>query len=112
VGHDHTLEVHADDCRAEDESYRQGPPLIQVVSGAAGKQRPVHTPFMAWQDREYPQKSTYFVEGLVWGFAEMVLDGETATVHVVTTPDSGSGEPGLAFSREFERRSGRRMGGE
>jgi hypothetical protein len=106
VGHDHTLEVHTDDCRSEGERYREAPPLLQVVSGAAGKQRPVHTPFIAWQDGEFPQKASHFVEGLVWGFAEMVLEDETATVHVVTTPDSGSGKPVLEFSREFARRSG------
>lgn len=106
VGHDHTLEVHTDDCSAESPRYRNAPPLLQVVSGAAGKQRPVHTPFMAWQDRAFPQKTTYFVEGLVWGFAELVLTGETATVHIVKTPDSGSGKPVPAYSHEFARRSG------
>lgn len=106
VGHDHTLEVHTDDCRSEGDQYSDVPPLLQIVSGAAGKQRPVHSTFMAWQDREFPQKSTWFVEGLVWGFVEMVLEGDTATVQVVTTPDSGSGEPVPAFSRDFERRSG------
>lgn len=105
VGHDHTLEVHTDDCRSEGEHYRNAPPLLQVVSGAAGKQRPVHTPFMVWQDATFPQKTTYFVEGLVWGFVELVLAGDTAIVHVLTTPDSGSGEPVLEFSREFARRS-------
>lgn len=110
AGHDHTLEVHTDDCRSEGEHYREAPPLVQVVSGAAGKQRPVHTPFMAWQDREFPQKTTYFVDGLVWGFAELVLDGDTAIVHVVTTPDSGNGEAVHTFSREFARRS-RQSGG-
>jgi hypothetical protein len=107
AGHDHTLEVHTDDCRVEGERYRDTPPLLQVVSGAAGKQRPVHTPFMAWQDRDAPQKTTWFVEGLVWGFAEMVLDDESAAVHVVTTPDSGSGEPVLTYSHSSARRSGR-----
>lgn len=107
VGHDHTLEIHTDDCRSEGEQYVDRPALIQIVSGAAGKQRPGHSTFMTWQDREFPQKKTYFVEGLVWGFVELVLAGDTATVHVVTTPDSGSGEPVLTYSRDFERRSGR-----
>jgi hypothetical protein len=62
---------------------------------------------MAWQDRDAPQKTTWFVEGLVWGFAEMVLDDESAAVHVVTTPDSGSGEPVLTYSHSSARRSGR-----
>ncbi|MGH8223260.1 MAG: metallophosphoesterase [Woeseiaceae bacterium] len=107
AGHDHTLEVHTDDCRSVGEHYRERPPLLQIVSGAAGKQRPLHTPFMRWQDREFPQKTTWFVEGLIWGFAEMVLEGERATVHVVSTPETGSGETQVEFSHTFARRSGR-----
>lgn len=106
VGHDHTLEVHTDDCRAQGAPYRELPPLVQIVSGAAGKQRPLHTPFMAWQDRAFPQKTTHYVEGLIWGFVEVVLAGDTSTVNVITTPASGSGEPVLEYSREFARRSG------
>jgi hypothetical protein len=106
AGHDHTLEVHADDCRAVASGFAEVPPLLQVVSGAAGKQRPLHTPFMAWQDRVYPQKKTYFAQGLVWGFSELVLDDETATVHVVSTPDSGIGTAVLRYSGNFARRSG------
>ena len=106
AGHDHTLEIHTDDCRAQGAHYRDLPPLVHVVSGAAGKQRPVPTPFMAWQDRAFPQKTTYYVEGLIWGFVEAVLAGDTQTLHVVTTPNSGSGEPVPAYSREFARRSG------
>jgi hypothetical protein len=106
VGHDHTLELHSDDCRSAGSEYRELPPLVQVVSGAAGKQRPVHTPFMAWQDREFPQKKTWYAKGLVWGFAEMQLDGDTATVTLVSTPNSGSGEAVVLYSQTFARRSG------
>ena len=106
TGHDHTLELHTDDCRSAGSQYANVPPLVQVVSGAAGKQRPVHTPFMAWQDREFPQKTTHYVRGLVWGFAEMELDADTATVTIVSTPNSGSGEPVLEYRRSFLRRSG------
>ena len=107
VGHDHTLEVHTDDCRSAGESYRDRPPLLQLISGAGAKQRPVHRPFMAWQDREYPQKTTWFAEGMLWGFAELVLTDDTATVHLVTTPEDDSGATQVEFSREFARRSGR-----
>lgn len=105
AGHDHTLEVHTDDCRTAAPAYRKVPPLLQVVSGAAGKQRPLHTPFMAWQDGAHPQKTTHFARGLIWGFAELELAGDSATVHVVSTPDSGTGEPQLQFTRSFARRS-------
>lgn len=106
-GHDHTLEVHSDDCREAGDGYRNIPPLLQVVSGAAGKQRPIHTPFMAWQDKAYPQKTSHFVEGLIWGFAELVLAGDSATVHVVTTPPEEGDELRAKFSKTFARRSDR-----
>ncbi|HLU07320.1 MAG TPA: metallophosphoesterase [Woeseiaceae bacterium] len=107
VGHDHTLELHSDDCRDAGNEYRNLPPLVQVVSGAAGKQRPAHTPFMAWQDRAFPQKKTWYARGLVWGFAELQLEGDTAAVTIVSTPNSGSGEPVVEYSKSFERRSGK-----
>lgn len=106
VGHDHTLELHSDDCRSTGSEYRDLPPLVQVVSGAAGKQRPAHSPFMAWQDREFPQKKTWYARGLVWGFAELQLEGDTATVTIISTPNSGTGEPVVEFSKSFARRSG------
>jgi hypothetical protein len=106
VGHDHTLEVHTDDCQSAGREYADVPPLVHVVSGAAGKQRPVHTPFMAWQDREFPQKTTWYARGLVWGFAEVKLDADVAAVTIVSTPNSGIGEPVVEFSHTFERRSG------
>ncbi|HEX2140476.1 MAG TPA: metallophosphoesterase [Woeseiaceae bacterium] len=92
-GHDHTLEVHTDDCRTEGAAYLERPPLVTVVSGAAGKQRPVHTPFMAWRDRRFPQHKSHYVEGLVWGFAELQLAADTLTITIVSTPNSGTGEP-------------------
>lgn len=104
AGHDHTLEVHTDDCRSEGDEYRARPPLVTVVSGAAGKQRPLHTPFMRWRDRTFPQHRTWFAEGLVWGFAEMGLAGEELTVTIVTTPDTGSGEPVAAYRHVFQGR--------
>ena len=110
VGHDHTLELHTDDCRGAGGEYRDLPPLLQVVSGAAGKQRPAHTPFMAWQDRTFPQKKTWYARGLVWGFAELLLEDDTATVTIVSTPNSGSGEPVIEYSESFARRSGSSAG--
>ena len=43
---------------------------------------------------------------MLWGFAELVLTDDTATVHLVTTPEDGSGATQLEFTREFQRRSG------
>jgi len=106
VGHDHTLELHTDDCRSAGSEYADVPPLLHVVSGAAGKQRPAHTTFMAWQDREFPQKTTWYARGLVWGFADLQLDADTATVTIISTPNSGSGESVVEFSHTFARRSG------
>jgi hypothetical protein len=105
AGHDHMLEVHTDDCRDAGDAYLAVPPLLQIVSGAAGKQRPAHRTFMAWQDREYAQKKTLYVEALIWGFGELGLAGDTATVQMITTPRTGNGDTGIRYTGEFARRS-------
>jgi len=105
AGHDHTLEVHADDCRDALDDAGDLPPLLHVVSGAAGKQRPANTRFMAWQSREHPALDTRFVRALVWGFGEMIVSGDSATVVMVTTSNDGSGTPVPEFEETFARRS-------
>jgi hypothetical protein len=45
VGHEHTLEIHTDSCAAA-LGEATAEPLVQIVSGAAAKQRPLHTTFM------------------------------------------------------------------
>jgi 3',5'-cyclic AMP phosphodiesterase CpdA len=107
AGHEHTLEVHTDDCRTAVDDPRV-PPLVNIVSGSASKQRPVNSAFMADQDRRYPQKTTWWARGLVWGFVHIALEGDAGTVTVVTTPDSGTGEPVVAYSHAIARRSGGR----
>lgn len=109
VGHEHTLEVHTDDCSTAG-SGAGHPPLPLIVSGAAAKQRPVHTTFVKWQDEQYPQKTTLFARGFVWGFTELVLEGDEARVTIVTVPDSNDGadsESRVVFTSTFGRRSGK-----
>ena len=107
VGHDHTLEIHTDSCEAALGEATEKP-LVQIVSGAAAKQRPVHTTFMRHQDAKYPEHKTIWAKGLLWGFAHIDLSGDTATVRLITVPDSAS--PGLSidYEYEFSRRSGLR----
>ena len=106
AGHEHTLEIHTDDCRTalgEPDTV----PLLTVVSGAAAKQRPLHTPFLAYQDRAYPQKKTVFVRGQVWGFASLTLGEEAGEITMLTVPDTGAETAEEAFTFHFQRRSGR-----
>ena len=105
AGHEHTLEAHTDDCRAVAGTEGR-PPLGHVVSGAAGKQRPLNSAFARHQEENNPQMRSLFAAGLVWGFAHVTLAANSATVRLVTTPDDGSGEPVLAFEHRFPRRSG------
>lgn len=106
AGHDHMLEVHADDCRGLVSTDADVPPLLNIVSGAAGKQRPEHPAFMAWQDREFPEKNSLYVRSLVWGFGELVVRQDSAEVIMVTTPNDGSGGTVVEFEQSFARRSG------
>jgi 3',5'-cyclic AMP phosphodiesterase CpdA len=107
AGHEHTLEAQTDDCRAVPDVQGR-PPLGQVVSGAAAKQRPLNTAFARFQEANNPQMNSLFAEGLIWGFAHVTLAADSATIRLISTPDDGSGEPVLAFEHRFERRSGTR----
>ena len=104
VGHEHTLEIHTDDCSAAlgDATAK---PLVQIVSGAASKQRPLNTNFMKHQEAKYPEHETVLAEGLLWGFMHMQVQGESAKVTVLSIPDEGSSDTAVDFEYEFERRS-------
>lgn len=104
VGHDHTLEIHTDNCEAALGSATEKP-LIQIVSGAAAKQRPLNTAFMRHQSKKYPEHKTIWAEGLLWGFAHMQLEGDAAKVTLLSVPDDGSSEITVNFEYEFKRRS-------
>jgi tartrate-resistant acid phosphatase type 5 len=105
AGHEHTLELHTDACDGVPEAKGR-PPLPELVSGAAGKQRPLNTTFQRHQLAANPQLASVWTRGLVWGFAHVTLGRDEATIRIVTTPDDGSGEPVLAYEHGFERRGG------
>ena len=105
AGHDHTLELHYDDC-SQALPRSTVAPLPAIVSGAAAKQRALNTAFMRHQLERYPELATDWASGLVWGFAHLTLSGDEATLRFVTTPDDGSGTTTLAHTARFKRRSG------
>ena len=104
VGHDHTLEIHTDSCESALGEATTSP-LVQIVSGAAAKQRPTHTTFMQHQDRKYPEHKTIMAEGLLWGFAHLTLTGDVAELTMLKVPDDGSAEISTSHVYKFERRS-------
>jgi len=105
VGHEHTLEIHTDTCEAT-LGQPSEKPLVQILSGAGAKQRPLNSNFMAHQERKYPEHKTLFAEGMLWGFAHMQIDDELAKVVLISIPDDASPEATTIFEYEFERRSG------
>jgi hypothetical protein len=80
------------------------------VSGAAGKQRGLNSAFMRHQRERYPELTTEWALGMVWGFAHLTVRGDEATLRFVTTPDDGSGTGELAHTARFTRRSGTSAG--
>jgi len=104
AGHEHTLEVHTDSCKEVPEAQGR-PPLPQIVSGAAGKQRPLNTAFARHQLAANPELRSLWALGLTWGFAHVTLEADRATIRMVTTPDDQSGAAVTAFVHAFERRS-------
>lgn len=105
AGHEHTLEAHTDSCQRAGLGV-QVPPLPQVVSGAAAKQRPLNTWFMAHQARKSPELATLYAEGMVWGFAHLSLGPDAMQVRIVSTPDDGGGSAHVEKTLVFPRRSG------
>jgi phosphodiesterase/alkaline phosphatase D-like protein len=105
AGHEHTLELHSDTCAKALPGARV-PPLPEIVSGAASKQRPLNTWFMAHQARENPEMTTYFAKGMTWGYVHLTLDGDQAVARVFTTAEDGSGGNILEATQVFHRRTG------
>ena len=104
VGHEHTMEIHTDNCAAA-LGVATEKPLVQIVSGAASKQRPLNTNFMHHQNLKYPGHQSIWAEGLIWGFTHMKIVGDTASVTMLSVPDDGSSEHTVEFEYQFERRS-------
>ena len=105
VGHEHTLEIHTDSC-ASVLGEPAAKPLVQILSGAGAKQRPLHSSFMWHQERKYLEHKTIFAEGLLWGFAHLQIEGDVARAVLLSIPDDASPETTVIFEYEFERRSG------
>lgn len=104
AGHEHTLEVHTDDCSAA-LGEATSAPLVQVISGAVSKQRPVNTWFIQNQNRKYPELNTLFAKGLLWGFGYLEIEGNDATLTLISVPDDGSSERTVEFTYHFTKRS-------
>jgi hypothetical protein len=102
AGDDHMLEVYTDDCKAVDGA--PAAPLPLLVSGAAGKYRPLHPAFMAQQARNNPQVRNLWSKGSTWGFMWARIDGDALGVRVFSTPADLSGRPVLEGEFEFPRR--------
>lgn len=105
AGHEHTLELHSDSC-AKALPGASVPPLPEIVSGAASKQRPLNRWFMAHQARQNPELSTFYAKGMIWGYVHLELEGDRAIAKVFTTPEDGSGRNVLEATQVFDRRTG------
>ena len=104
AGHEHTLEVHTDDCSAALPQQKVAA-LPTVVSGSASKMRPINSAFVRQQSKTYPQLQTLWTRGLVWGFAHLTFAGDRVTVRIVETPRDGSGVSQVTFEGSFARRT-------
>lgn len=106
AGHEHTLEIHTDTCETV-QGEPDGQPLVQIISGAGAKQRPLHSTFMDFQDEQYPQHDTVFADGLLWGFSHMQIDGDTARVVMLSVDNDDAVSTTPVFEYGFDRRSHR-----
>ncbi len=103
AGHEHTLEVHTDNCSATNVGdYVE--PLPQIVSGAAAKMRPTNTAFIRHQQQNHPELRTLYAKGLAWGFAHLTFEPESMTVRILETPRDRSGTITITYEQSFARR--------
>lgn len=102
AGHEHTMEVHTDDCSTTDAGASD--PLLQVVSGSAAKMRPINSAFIRNQQAAYTQLHTLYAKGLTWGFAHLSIEGDRVTVKIVEVPTDGSGGWRVTYEQSFSRR--------
>jgi hypothetical protein len=103
AGHEHTLEVHTDNCSASDVGdYVE--PLPNIVSGSAAKMRPTNTAFIRHQQQGHPELRTLYAKGLTWGFAHLTLERESMTVRILETPRDGASTSNVAYEQSFSRR--------
>ena len=103
AGHEHTLEVHTDSCETV-EGVKASGPLVQILSGAGGKQRSINSKFKIIQDTTYPQMKAHFVKSMVWGFSHIEITGDEAKVKMISTPNDASGTPVVDYSFSFKQR--------
>jgi tartrate-resistant acid phosphatase type 5 len=104
AGHEHTLEVHTDDCSTEVAGKELGA-LPQVVSGAAAKMRPINSAFKRNQLQKYPQLQTLYAEGMAWGFAHLTFEDDRLTVRMLQVPEDGAAQ--IEYEHSFARRTRR-----
>jgi tartrate-resistant acid phosphatase type 5 len=104
AGHEHTLEVHTDDCSTEVAGKELGT-LPHVVSGAAAKMRPINSAFKRNQLQKYPQLRTLYAEGMAWGFAHLTFEGDRLTVRMLQVPEGGGTQ--VRYEHSFDRRTRR-----
>jgi tartrate-resistant acid phosphatase type 5 len=104
AGHEHTLEVHTDDCSAAlpDANVE---PLPQVVSGSASKMRPTNSAFIRQQLKRYPELRTLWARGLTWGFSHLTFEGDRVTVKMIEIPRDGSSTTDMTYQYSFKRRT-------
>jgi tartrate-resistant acid phosphatase type 5 len=102
AGHEHTLELHLDDCSTTE--VRRSAPLLNVVSGAGSKERPLHRPFARAQQQKYPQLRTIWAKGMTWGFSHITLQGDVATVRMYSVGSDPDRGPTEEFTYEYRRR--------
>ena len=104
AGHEHTLEVHTDNCTDALPGW-DGTPLPEVVSGSASKMRPTNSAFIRQQLKTHPELSTLYARGLTWGFAHLTFEGDRVTVKMIETPRDGTGTTQVSYEHSFARRS-------
>lgn len=104
AGHEHTLEIHEDDCR-QVLGAPAATPLPLIVSGSAAKQRPVYEKFMLKQQEKHPELKTLWAKGMLWGFSVVKITDKDMTVKMIGLPENPNAAAQTVYTKVFPHRS-------
>lgn len=89
AGHDHTLEVHTDNCKDIVDAPRG--PLLHAVSGAAARLSPINDALVAYRRVANPTLNQHFVAGMEWGYMAIDIVENEAQLRINVVKETPEG---------------------
>jgi tartrate-resistant acid phosphatase type 5 len=56
-------------------------------------------------DKQYPEKTSLFAKGMIWGFAHISLEEDEGVVQMISVPEAAQAANKVEYTYRFRRRS-------